>query len=390
MKVLWLGDAACASGFARCTHAVCDRLHASGHEVSVLGINYFGDPHPYPYNIYPCRQPLDQGFDNFGLCRLPRLIDRLQPDIVVILTDPWNVPEYISRVKKNSNHSTPIIAWLMVDGTNQSKRDLDGLDGVVVSTRFAHSELGLNNSSPIIPLGVDGSVFCHKDKRSSRLGILGDKVPTDAFIVGAVTTNQYRKRIDLAFESFSRWIKAKNRNAYLLIHIAPTGEQYYDVYSLARYYEVESRTIVFNTTTDCPTFDSDLADIYNCMDVFLSTSQGEGWGLPALEAMACKVPCILPDWGGYDWSKGATYPIDCISRAVNAPRTMAYTIGGVPSVNHIVDLLETSASTDLISTGHRMTIVSRGGGLAKELTWESTGKLFIEFLEARQARLSAA
>jgi glycosyltransferase involved in cell wall biosynthesis len=38
-----------------------------------------------------------------------------------------------------------------------------------------------------------------------------------------------------------------------------------------------------------------LNKIYNSLDVYVSTAIGGGWELTVTEAMACKVPCILPD-----------------------------------------------------------------------------------------------
>jgi glycosyltransferase involved in cell wall biosynthesis len=43
--------------------------------------------------------------------------------------------------------------------------------------------------------------------------------------------------------------------------------------------------------TDCPK--EALVEIYNCFDLFLSTSHGEGWGLTATEAAGCEVPIAL-------------------------------------------------------------------------------------------------
>jgi glycosyltransferase involved in cell wall biosynthesis len=35
--------------------------------------------------------------------------------------------------------------------------------------------------------------------------------------------------------------------------------------------------------------------IYNASDVYLSTATGGGWELPVTEAMACKLPCVIPN-----------------------------------------------------------------------------------------------
>jgi glycosyltransferase involved in cell wall biosynthesis len=41
--------------------------------------------------------------------------------------------------------------------------------------------------------------------------------------------------------------------------------------------------------------DADLPQLYNCANVFVLPSLYEGFGLPALEAMACGVPVIVAD-----------------------------------------------------------------------------------------------
>ena len=41
-----------------------------------------------------------------------------------------------------------------------------------------------------------------------------------------------------------------------------------------------------------------LTQLYNCMDVYVSMSQGEGFGIPQLEAMACGIPIIYMDDSG--------------------------------------------------------------------------------------------
>src|SRR5262245_40689869 len=122
-RVLFVGDAVVSSGFSRCTHAACDALHEAGWDVHVLGLNYYGDPHPHSHlSIYPCMQPLDHGRDVFGVSRLPFLIARLNPDVVVLLNDPWNVPAYLQQIK----HDLPrgfefpaVVGWLAVDADNQ-------------------------------------------------------------------------------------------------------------------------------------------------------------------------------------------------------------------------------------------------------------------------------
>jgi len=59
--------------------------------------------------------------------------------------------------------------------------------------------------------------------------------------------------------------------------------------------------------------DSEMANFYNSCDVMVFPSRGEAFNIPALEAMACKVPVITTNWGGHlDFCKNDnSYLIDC-------------------------------------------------------------------------------
>ena len=72
-KILWYGDAVSNTGFARVTHSVLDHLKKE-HEVVLYGINYQGDPHDYPFKIYPgaAHNPNDR----FGVGRIQQILEK--------------------------------------------------------------------------------------------------------------------------------------------------------------------------------------------------------------------------------------------------------------------------------------------------------------------------
>lgn len=402
LRIIFVGDAACSTGFALCTHQVCDRLHANGHEVTVLGINYYGDKHDYPYDIYPCVNPLDRSTMYAGEQRLPKLIYRLRPDIVIILQDPWNIRGYMREIEEQLGDLDPDflrpinIGWLAVDSKNQiSGKQLNQLDHVVTWTQFGIDELragGYTGEHSIIGLGVDTLDFFQLDRdapldreyaRSLCLSdgtpVLPEGIPIDSFIIGVVGRNQVRKRIDLALEYFAEWTKSKSiDNAYLYLHVGPTGETGCDIQALCRYYGI--KVIISSPPVSNAITTDDMRLIYNCFDLFWSMSQAEGWNLPALEAMACGVPCLLPKQGAHvEWAAPAAELVECTSSALTAPLNRGpYTIGG------IADKAQTIAALDRLyrNVEIRERLSQLGLDLARRLSWDAVGEQWEGLLQS--------
>jgi glycosyltransferase involved in cell wall biosynthesis len=388
-KILWVGDAVVSSGFARCTHAVCDHLHEEGWDVHVLGINYFGDPHDYPYSIYPCYQPQAGGRDAFGVFRLADMVRQIGPDVVVFLNDPWNIPNYMASLRylQEEQHVTapPAIGWLAVDAKNQPGDAINDLSHVITWTDFALQELkagGYRGSGSVVPLGVDLDVFkpMETSVARSQIQIDGQLMPQDDFIIGVVGRNQFRKRLDLTLEYFAAFIhKYGIDDAKLFIQIAPTEEDAFHLSRLMKYYNIEDKVIISEGEMAFGFKEQVLSVIYNSFDVLFTTTQGEGWGLTSLEAMACGVPVIAPDWSGLgDWAAGAARLIPCTSTATSAPfGNMSYTIGGIPDKDLTVQALRQF----YLERDFRNHYARAGFERAQELSWNNVGPNFEAVLD---------
>lgn len=392
MKVLFCGDSPTSdTGFARCTRAVADELNNRGHVPVILGLNYWGDPYEHDrYKIYPCRHPYDGGLDAYGVTRLPFILQKERPDVIVILNDPWNVPAYLKELDdywRDDIPRVPVVGWLAVDGKNQSRADrLNKLDQLVVWTSFAGNELtygGFNRGWYIVPLGVDHGTFRPHDKATARK-LVAPRNTMDDFIIGVVGRNQLRKRLDLTISYFNEFVRRYNvQNAYLYLHAAPTGDNGVNIPALVNYYGLNGKVLLSSPRADHGESEETMAMIYNAFDVYLTTTQGEGWGLPCLEAMACGVPCIVPDWsalgsmGGWI-TDGAAMQVPCTSTALTAPiNAAAYTIGGVP------DQKLTSWALNVMHKNPEIRAAYAAAGLAcSELySWSRTGREFCDILE---------
>lgn len=340
-NVLWIGDAGCPSGFARATHEILryvDHREQGAYNVTVLGLNYRGDPYPYLYPIYAAAVEGDQ----FGINRLIWMCDVVKPDAIVIQNDGWNIPFYTKKLQRFEEYKdVPVVAVVAVDGKNFRGEWLDGVSLAIFWTQFALDEAragGYKGPAAVVPLGVDLETYKPLDRAAVRAKLLSAEY-ADAFIVGNVNRNQPRKRWDLTLKYFAEWTQfPHNRNAYLYLHVAPTGDVGVDVKQMARYYGIADRVLINQQQAFYGATEKELVESYNLMDVCISTTQGEGFGFTTLEAMACGVPCIVPDWSGLGcWAKDGALLVPCSTTHVGPPYVNV--IGGVVDQDLFIEAL---------------------------------------------------
>jgi D-inositol-3-phosphate glycosyltransferase len=386
-NLLWIGDACCQSGFAKATHSTLDTLRHH-FNVTVLGINYRGDPSPYSslYPIYTAHTGGDYG----GVGRLIWMCDVVKPDVIVIQNDGWNIQSYVQKLHAKDAAGEwvfggyaeiPIVIICAVDGKNFQGQWLNGVSHTIFWTQFAFDEAragGYQGGASVIPLGVDLTMFYPEDKKDARLVQGLPAMMDDAFIVGDVNRNQPRKRWDLLVKFFAEWAKDKP-DAYLYLHTAPTGDMGTDVKQLVKYYGLLNRCVLVIPEPLHGVSEETMRNTYNCFDVYASTTQGEGMGLGALEAMACKVACVLSDWSAYsDWAKGAARLVRCSGTAIGPPYVNV--IGGVVDERHFTNALDVLYKDSEL----RRDIAARGFARVNEprFRWEHIGQQFIEVLDA--------
>jgi D-inositol-3-phosphate glycosyltransferase len=368
-SLLWIGDAVAHTGFATVTHGVLDYLSKSW-DVNVLGVNYFGDPHNYKYPIYPA----SLGGDIYGIKRMPSILKALSPNVVLMLNDPWIVRDYMPVLEKSGAIKA---AYVPIDAKNVRSdflEPLNELDLMIAYTQFGLDEMtksGLTAKSAVIPHGFDPAVFKPMPRNAARKAL---GLPQDWFIVGCVNRNQPRKRQDLLIEYFAEWVKDKPENVKLYLHCA-LHDVGWDLIQLAEFYGVADRLIVTspNLTTSQGVTREQMAQIYNAFDVQATTTIGEGWGLPTMEAMACRVPQIVPDWSALgEWPRGGVEYVACTSTQVNTGGIN--TIGGVADKAQFVEALNRMYADD----EHRLSVAEAGYNLvsSSKFTWSAVGAAF--------------
>jgi len=303
IKLLWVGDAIAQTGFARVSHSVLDRLALTKEfDISVMGINYDGQPHNHPYKIWPARN----GGDVLGYKLLGPLVNQLKPDVVILFNDLWVVKDWLETLKE-IKYTGKKIVYFPVDSRGYQEEWASALyntDKVLVYTEFAKQvlrETGYKAEINIVPHGIDSDYFYPVNRLEARNTLEG--LNEDDFIVFNGNRNQPRKRIDITIKAFCQFAKNKpEARLYLHMGLRDAG---WDLISLFQR-EAKKRNIkdawqrLILTHANLGPANSvpieTLNTIYNTADIGVNTSLGEGWGLISFEQSACGVPQIVPDY----------------------------------------------------------------------------------------------
>jgi len=301
IRLLWIGDSpAVTTGFGRVSQGILENLYNTGkYNIAVLGINQpIGDPHQYEgmFRIYPAKS---KGHV-YGFNRVEEVIAKEQPDIIVINNDLWIVSEYIKIIPENNR----IITYSPVDALPVDKIWIDSLERVnariTTYTQFARRGImDVNKDVKIDVIGhaVDTDEFYPiSDARKFLVNI-----PEDVFVVQNVNRNQPRKRLDLFLKGMKIWLDRltiKDRKKVMFYYHGTLRDVGWNLISLAQRWGIDDCFLVTDQTHINPAQGVSipmLCKIYNCADVHVMTSMGEGFGLSPFESAACGVAQVVPD-----------------------------------------------------------------------------------------------
>ena len=132
---------------------------------------------------------------------------------------------------------------------------------------------GCESPVHVVPLGFDPKAFYPTEPARSN-----------EYTFGYVGSATMRKGFDLLQKAFLDEFKP-DENAKLLIHSS-------NIISSAM---IDDPRIEYSTGTISQ---DELRDIYGRMDLFVMPTKGEGFGLTALESMACGTPVAVTGFGG--------------------------------------------------------------------------------------------
>lgn len=300
MRLFFWGDSPTVdTGFGTVARNILPKLKEMGHEIYVLGINYYGDPYDHTLFDFPI-WPVDKGSLDmmYGYQKFWFLEDQLKPDLIFLLNDPWCIEKLMSMRPETEGRYVKTLAYYPTDGGPLKKSWVDMLnefDAQVCYSNFAERVVieSNNNKRPNnlyqVYHGVDTEIFKPLNQSEARLAL---GIPLDAFVVGMVARNQYRKRFDVMCKAFAEFAKGK-KNVKLYLHTT-LHDVGWDIVDMTNQLGLGDKLILTqDVRPDRGVSPEMLNVIYNSFDVNALISLGDGFGLPVAESMATGCPQLV-------------------------------------------------------------------------------------------------
>ena len=277
----------------------------------------------------------------------------IAPDVVICFWHTAGI-QSLTSLKYPAGNSV-VFYWLPWEGSTLPEGDSNDYFKRVESKRIVHlseyaRKLWATSTSPseVIPHGVDPAHFSILDSDSSKISKelrskwtvrLNVHLSADDILILSVDRNIWHKRWDATFDFVRKLQDKTEKRVKLLAHCrrvekSPRPIHGYSLPKLESAYGLQKGTVIYTN------FDwmrgltrEEVAELYKMSDLRISTSQGEGFGIPTVEAAMCGCLQVVND----TTTMPELFPADSICRV---PPAMSECKEGVlyqvPNVNEMV------------------------------------------------------
>ena len=298
MKYMWQSTSSnISTGYGILTKNVCERLIKKGVDLKLLGMQNIGHQKE-EWNL----PMLD---DVYGQDSLQFYSKLYKIDYLITVIDNFvPVYHYIPSLLKKLNvghiaHITANSVPLPPTLFNQIK----GADFLIAPSRFVEKVLldaGFNPKRVrYIPHGVNLKVFkpLPKEEIEKHKQMIGYK---DKFIFLSVATNTGGEKnwagLFYAYKIFLHNNPDAKEKTILHCHTNPHYPGGYDLESIGSMYGItDNIRFIAGVGLNAGMPPEEMSKLYNLSDCYVSPTMGESFSLPALESMACGIPCIIPN-----------------------------------------------------------------------------------------------
>lgn len=392
-KLLLLGDAGCATGFARVHHSIGERLVSKyGWDVHVLAINYRGDY--YPTNLKLYRTNVWRGDDVWGHTRIIEMLGRVMPDVVWITHDPHTILHTLLDNTYDPKHVLlqlrPILTYLPCDGTNLPPEWPDLLTKMTNVVTMSKWGQAAYPGSKLVYHGVDTDLFWPVSPDRPVTTSTGDVLRSKrdckkafgfdpkGFLVLRVDKNSGRKDFAATWKAL---LPVMRRHADIQAHFHTEDRNSQSGVNLQALFARDpsvprSRWFTpdqHNTWEGWP--QQDLNALYNAADLFVSTSRGEGFGLTIAESLAVGVPVIAQNVSAIPEVVGPGGILIEPQRLITVPSGEDTWLADIDAFSSAIERVYTSA-------GLRRDLGEAGREHISQFSWDVAAEKFDKYLSA--------
>ncbi len=397
MRLIILGDRIWGkSAYSKVIYNLSMRLLKEGHNVAHVPMTRSLKGGPFNQNgvlVYP------SGQDTFSQDVAVEHYMNFNADMLIAVKEPW----VFSTLHKEAINFVPmaIIDHAPVSASITAR--LHNAFKVIAVSRFGQKELKRKQiESTYIPHGVSTDIYrplSEEQKLACRKMFALDP---DEFVVGIVAMNRSRKLIARQILGYKRFLELNpdvKSHLFLWTDVQPirridepsVGISDVGVSLLPEIMELGMGEAIKwpdrkNVADGIPEWDGenfidgwDMVKLYNCFDVNMLCTGGEGAGLPYIEAAACGVPSICTDYAGAPEYVGPGLTVPANEYVVlNAPGTRYY----LPTIDGMAEALTKVMNSD------RKKLVRRLRSHAERYSWENIMKRYMNpFLDECEEEL---
>jgi glycosyltransferase involved in cell wall biosynthesis len=368
-------------------------------KIDICAINYFGEDYKESENVHVISaKKKDIAEDDFGRYVFMASLRNTDYDIIFILQDLGVIVptiKFLKDIKKEKEIAKKkvfkSIFYFPVDFalTPNLGKDLEFFDFLATYTNYGKSHVIRINKKVekklhVIPHGNNMDDFhpLSKDEITTfRKEYFGKNA--DKFIVTNINRNQSRKDIPTTIFGFLEYWDEYNKNSFLYLHCDPKDPMGWNIRTiLAQTPLREGVDFMLPPEGEMSKGASveKLNKIYNASDVFLTTATGGGWELSVTEAMACKLPVIIPNHtslcelgknGERAYMLNTLYPIVAMVDNVIRFQSDLYEIA------ETIDIVRCNMKTNSFVHTDR---IEKAFEFVSELKWEGITKTFIKVM----------
>jgi len=183
------------------------------------------------------------------------------------------------------------------DVYTEARPVVEGMDIRVAMSKFGQKILkeqtGLD--SFYIPHGVDTNIYRPLPKSIIEM-IKKENNWDKKFVVGCVARNQSRKQLTRLIEAFKIFAENKD-DVVLFMHTHPHDPAGNNLVDFSKKIKIENKIVYSGMVSPfLGVPQSQMNVVYNCMDIHVLPTTGEGFGLPIIESMSCGVPNLCTEY----------------------------------------------------------------------------------------------